>query len=160
LQDPCGLPTDSPKAQTERKPDELTLRDAIFARRAEELAESSAAESQNTEALEALVFELGRELYALPANQVHEVRPLTLLTNLPGTPAFLASVSLGDAFTAAVNTFIQNPDKTSKLPGASYYMFFTGLMFVTAILFIVVAYFYKERTFLQDERGDASSVDA
>jgi purine-binding chemotaxis protein CheW len=70
----------------------VAQRDAVFARRAEELAESSAAESQNTEALEALVFELGRELYALPANQVHEVRPLTLLTNLPGTPAFLAGL--------------------------------------------------------------------
>src|SRR6267378_2910006 len=70
----------------------VAQRDAIFARRAEELAESSAAESQNTEALEALVFELGHELYALPANQVHEVRPLTLLTNLPGTPAFLAGL--------------------------------------------------------------------
>src|SRR3981081_2950198 len=76
----------------DRQPLTVEQSDAIFARRAEELAESSAAESQNTEALEALVFELGRELYALPANQVHEVRPLTLLTNLPGTPAFLAGL--------------------------------------------------------------------
>src|SRR3981081_2868862 len=70
----------------------VAQRDAIFARRAEELAESSAAESQNTEALEALVFDVVREFYALPANQVHEVRPLTLLTILPGTPAFLAGL--------------------------------------------------------------------
>src|SRR5712692_10159714 len=67
-------------------------RDAVFARRADQLAESGANESQDTEALEALVFELGRELYALPANQVHEVRPLGLLTRLPGTPAFLAGL--------------------------------------------------------------------
>jgi POT family proton-dependent oligopeptide transporter len=69
---------------------------------------------------------------------------------------FLASVSLGDAFTATVNTFIQNPDKSSKLPGASYYLFFMILMFVTAVLFIVVAWFYKERTYLQDEQGEPS----
>jgi len=67
-------------------------RDAVFARRAAELAESSSNESQDAEALEALVFALGREHYALPANQVHEVRPLGLLTALPGTPAFLAGL--------------------------------------------------------------------
>src|SRR3977135_3141121 len=67
-------------------------RDAVFARRAEELAESARDERQDDETLEALVFELGRELYALPASQVHEVRPLGWLTTLPGTPAFLAGL--------------------------------------------------------------------
>lgn len=67
-------------------------RDAIFARRAEELAESASNGVQDKDTLEALVFELGRELYALPANQVHEVRPLGLVTRLPGTPAFLAGL--------------------------------------------------------------------
>jgi purine-binding chemotaxis protein CheW len=67
-------------------------RDAIFARRAEELAESASNESQDQDTLEALVFALGRELYAFPANQVHEVRSLGLLTTLPGTPAFLAGL--------------------------------------------------------------------
>ena len=57
-------------------------RDAVFARRAEELAESARDERQDDETLEVLVFELGRELYALPANQVHEVRPLGSLTTL------------------------------------------------------------------------------
>ena len=67
-------------------------RDAVFARRAEELAESACDERQDDETLESLVFALGREQYALPANQVHEVRPLGSLTTLPGTPAFLAGL--------------------------------------------------------------------
>jgi purine-binding chemotaxis protein CheW len=73
---------------------EITVeqRDAVFARRAEELAESPADENQDQDTLEALVFALGGELYALPANQVHEVRPLSLLATLPGTPAFLAGL--------------------------------------------------------------------
>jgi purine-binding chemotaxis protein CheW len=70
----------------------VAQRDAIFARRAAELAESATDENQDQDTLEALVFALGRELYALPANQVHEVRPLGLLTRLPGTPAFLAGL--------------------------------------------------------------------
>lgn len=65
--------------------------------------------------------------------------------------AFLLSVSIGNLFTAAVNFFIQNPDHTSKLEGASYYLFFAASMAVTAILFVPVAVWYKERTYIQDE---------
>ncbi|UCF46885.1 MAG: POT family MFS transporter, partial [Myxococcales bacterium] len=65
--------------------------------------------------------------------------------------AFLMSVSIGNFFTAAVNFFIQNPDGTSKLDGASYYLFFAGAMAVTAVLFVPVAVWYKERTYIQDE---------
>lgn len=64
---------------------------------------------------------------------------------------FYMSVSLGNAFASAVNFFIQNPDGTSKLAGANYYLFFAGLMFVTAILFIFAALAYKEETYLQEE---------
>src|SRR4030081_3494383 len=67
-------------------------RDAVFARRAEEVAEYDSIDSHSAEALEALVFALGAEQYALPANQVHEVRPLGLLTPLPGTPSFFAGL--------------------------------------------------------------------
>src|SRR3982074_213775 len=67
-------------------------RDAIFARRAEALAESAPGECRDDDRLEALVFAIGREQYALPANQVREVRPLGWLTPLPGTPAFLAGL--------------------------------------------------------------------
>lgn len=64
---------------------------------------------------------------------------------------FLLSISLGNAFTALVNTIIQNPDGSSKLPGASYYWFFVGVMVVTAVLFIPIAARYKVKTYIQDE---------
>jgi purine-binding chemotaxis protein CheW len=70
----------------------LVQRDAIFARRAEALAEIPQSEAQDDDTLEALVFAVGSERYALPATQVHEIRPLGWLTPLPGTPAFLAGL--------------------------------------------------------------------
>lgn len=70
---------------------------------------------------------------------------------------FLASVALGNAFAALVNMFIENPDGTNKLEGANYYWFFTGTMLVTAIVFILVAKLYKEKTYIQDESSGLSS---
>jgi POT family proton-dependent oligopeptide transporter len=67
---------------------------------------------------------------------------------------FLLSVSLGNAFTAMVNKFIQNPDGSSKLAGASYFWFFTIAMLVTAMGFIFVAATYHERTYIQDEAAE------
>ncbi len=64
---------------------------------------------------------------------------------------YLASVALGNLFTAAVNLFIQNPDGTSKLQGADYYWFFTACMAGTAVLFLIVASLYRERTYIQEE---------
>ena len=52
---------------------------------------------------------------------------------------WLLSVSLGNAVTAIVNTVIQNADKTSKLPGASYYWFFTAPMLAAAVGFMLVS---------------------
>lgn len=63
---------------------------------------------------------------------------------------FLVSVSIGNLFTAAVNMFIQNADGTSKLPGADYYYFFAAMMLITAILYIPVARWYKEKTYIQE----------
>ena len=64
---------------------------------------------------------------------------------------FLLTVSLGNAFTAIVNKVIQNPDGSSKLPGANYYWFFTITMLVTAVLFIPVAKRYRVKSYIQDE---------
>jgi POT family proton-dependent oligopeptide transporter len=64
---------------------------------------------------------------------------------------FLLSISVGNAFTAAVNAFIQNEDGSSKLAGASYYWFFVIAMLVTAVLFIPVAARYKVKDYIQDE---------
>jgi len=61
------------------------------------------------------------------------------------------SVATGNYFTAGVNFFIQNDDGTSKLAGASYYWFFTGVVAVAAALFAVFARFYKEKTYIQDD---------
>ena len=63
---------------------------------------------------------------------------------------YLLSSAVGNLFTACVNFFIQNPDGTSRLPGASYYWFFAGLMLVTSLLFCVYAAFYKEKSYIQD----------
>ncbi|MFK7959042.1 MAG: hypothetical protein AB8G96_00830 [Phycisphaerales bacterium] len=62
---------------------------------------------------------------------------------------YFLGVSLGNFFTSAVNFFIQNDDGTSKLAGASYYWFFTGLMLATSILFIFMAMAYRGTTFIQ-----------
>jgi POT family proton-dependent oligopeptide transporter len=64
---------------------------------------------------------------------------------------YLTSVTLGNLFTAAVNKFIQNPDGTSKLPGAEYYLFFAAMMLANAIVFIPVATKFKVKTIIQDE---------
>ena len=57
----------------------------------------------------------------------------------------LMSISLGNAVTAVINFFIQNKDGTSKLPGATYYLFFAGMMLLTSVAFIFVAGRYRER---------------
>lgn len=62
----------------------------------------------------------------------------------------MLSVSVGNGFTAAVNFFIRNPDGTSSLEGASYYLFFAAVMAVTAVLFIGFAMLYQEKTYMQD----------
>jgi len=71
---------------------------------------------------------------------------------------FLLSITLGNTFTAAVNYFIENPDGTRKLPGASYYWFFVIAMFITAVLFIPVARWYKPKEYIQDEAAEESSA--
>jgi POT family proton-dependent oligopeptide transporter len=63
---------------------------------------------------------------------------------------YLLSVAFGNAITALVNALISNADGTSKLPGASYYWFFTGLMLVAAVLFIVVAMTYRGQEYIQE----------
>ena len=64
---------------------------------------------------------------------------------------YLLSIAVGNLFTACVNFVIENPDGTSKLPGASYYWFFAGLMLATALLFCVYAAFYREKSYIQDD---------
>ena len=63
---------------------------------------------------------------------------------------YLGAIALGNGFTALFNVFIQNPDKTSKLTGVQYYLFFDAFMLLTAITFIFSALRYKEQTYIQD----------
>jgi POT family proton-dependent oligopeptide transporter len=65
---------------------------------------------------------------------------------------FMLSISLGNLFTSAVNFFIRNPDGSSALEGADYFLFFTLLMLVTAVLFVVVARYYRGQSYLHAER--------
>ena len=65
---------------------------------------------------------------------------------------FMLSISLGNLFTSAVNFFIQKPDGSSKLEGAEYFLFFTLLMLVTAVLFMLLARFYRGRTYINEEQ--------
>jgi POT family proton-dependent oligopeptide transporter len=64
---------------------------------------------------------------------------------------YLVAIGLGNWFTAGVNFFIQNPDGTVKLAGASYFFFFVVVLLVTAALFLFFARFYKGKTYIQDE---------
>jgi POT family proton-dependent oligopeptide transporter len=61
------------------------------------------------------------------------------------------AVSVGNMFTALVNFAIQNPDGSAKLSGPAYYLFFAGVMGVTAVIFIFVALRYPVKNYLQDE---------
>lgn len=64
---------------------------------------------------------------------------------------YLWSISAGNLFTAFVQAFIQNEDGTSKLPGASFYVFFAVLAMGAAVVFALIALRYKEVVHLQDE---------
>ena len=64
---------------------------------------------------------------------------------------YLGAVALGNVFTARVNFFIQNPDGTLKLEGASYFFFFVKVMLAASVLFLLVAGFYRGKTHIQDE---------
>jgi proton-dependent oligopeptide transporter, POT family len=66
---------------------------------------------------------------------------------------YLLSVTLGNLLVSVINQVIQNPDGTTKLPGASYYWFFTNLMMMTAVVFLAVAATYRGRTYIQQEEA-------
>ena len=67
---------------------------------------------------------------------------------------WLFTVSLGNFFTAQVNSFILNKDGTASMSDLHYYLFFAGLMFVVAIIFVFVAMSYKGRTYIQHSEGE------
>lgn len=58
---------------------------------------------------------------------------------------YMLSVSAGNFLTAMVNRIIQKEDGTSRLPGASYYWFFTAVIGVAALLFLIVVATFPEK---------------
>jgi POT family proton-dependent oligopeptide transporter len=62
---------------------------------------------------------------------------------------YLLSIAAGNLITAIVNKVIMNDDGSSKLAGASYYWFFTGLMAVAAVGFVFIAKTYKGKSYIQ-----------
>ena len=67
---------------------------------------------------------------------------------------YLLSVSLGNLFTALVNTFSQDAAGNSLLAGAAYYWFFCSCMGLATALFLPLLWTYRPREYLQDEAPD------
>ncbi len=63
---------------------------------------------------------------------------------------YLWAVSLGNVFTAVVDHAIQNPDGSVRLAGAAYFYFFIKVLLVTAVLFALIAPFYRGKTYNQE----------
>ena len=64
---------------------------------------------------------------------------------------YLWAIAFGNLLTARVHGFIANADGTTKLPGATFYLFFVALCAITAVIYAVVSRFYTLKTHLQDE---------
>ncbi len=64
---------------------------------------------------------------------------------------WLLAVSAGNGITAVINLAIQDETGKSRLTGPDYYWLFAGLMVATAVVFVFVAMFYRERTYTQDD---------
>jgi POT family proton-dependent oligopeptide transporter len=71
---------------------------------------------------------------------------------------FMLSISIGNAFTAIVNAVIQSRHGATMLAGPNYYWFFTGMMLVTAVIFVFVAMAYRPRNYIQQEAAVEPAV--
>jgi POT family proton-dependent oligopeptide transporter len=69
---------------------------------------------------------------------------------------YLVSIALGNFFAFIVNHLIQNPDGSSRLEGPTYFLFFSAVMTVAAIVFVFVARTYKEKNYIQDEAEETT----
>jgi POT family proton-dependent oligopeptide transporter len=71
---------------------------------------------------------------------------------------WLLTVAAGEFFDARVNAWLLNPDGTKKLTDYQYFVFFTILMFVASVVFVIVARYYKGRTYLQSQRPTRDEI--
>jgi POT family proton-dependent oligopeptide transporter len=74
---------------------------------------------------------------------------------------YMLSVAVGNKFTALVNEYIsaQKQEGVTLLEGANYYWFFTLVMAVTAVLFVLFAQFYRGQTYIQESEQPESEGD-
>jgi POT family proton-dependent oligopeptide transporter len=63
---------------------------------------------------------------------------------------WLLTVASGELFVGLVNKWILGAGH--KLSAYQYFVFFTWLMFGAAVVFVIVACFYKGRTYLQSQQ--------
>jgi len=71
---------------------------------------------------------------------------------------WLLTVASGEGFVGLVNSWVLNPDGTRKWTDIQYFTFFTILMFAAAIVFVIVACFYKGRTYLQTQQPTLDEI--
>ncbi len=71
---------------------------------------------------------------------------------------WLLTVASGEFFVGKFNAWDLNVDGTRKLTDYQYFTFFTILMFAAAVVFVVVASFYKGRTYLQSQRPTLDEI--
>jgi POT family proton-dependent oligopeptide transporter len=71
---------------------------------------------------------------------------------------WLFTVAAGEFFVGKVNAWDLNASGTHKLTDYQYFTFFTILMFAVAVVFVVVACFYKGRTYLQSQQPTLDEI--
>ncbi|MDP9254740.1 MAG: MFS transporter [Verrucomicrobiota bacterium] len=71
---------------------------------------------------------------------------------------WLLAVSAGNFFDAQFNSWDLNADGTHKLTDYQFFTFFTVLMFAAAVVFVIVATFYKGRTYLQSQQPTLDEI--
>src|SRR6201987_4977170 len=71
---------------------------------------------------------------------------------------WLLTVASGELFVGLVNKWILGAGRAHKINDYQYFTFFTWLMFATAIVFVVVACFYKGRTYLQTQQPTLDEI--
>ena len=71
---------------------------------------------------------------------------------------WLFTVAGGELFVGLFNGWVLNPDGTRKLTNYQYFEFFTALMFVTTVVFVIVARFYKGQTYLQSQEPTPDEI--
>ncbi len=67
---------------------------------------------------------------------------------------YFLGVFVGNMFTAQINALMNTDDGKQAvltLDGADYYWFFTAVMLVASVAYVVFAAFYKGQTYMQDE---------